>query len=164
MRWTLTPHSKPPWWQHHAASSPPRARCQIVQRVIFSSVARGRVRRKDGAWSTQSTSDPSVHGKPTANRETGVPGTQGGRGGVGEVVCPDALRQQSKPVQTYAAQLTPDSPAATAKPSTVTKPATLPAWRAASGIIESISMTSRAPAAKPLMAAWRSPEATSAMP
>ncbi len=73
-------------------------------------------------------------------------------------------RRISRPGRRNAAQLMLDSPAATAKPRTVTKPATLPAWRAASGIIESISMTSRAPAAKPLMAAWSSPEAPSAMP
>jgi len=66
--------------------------------------------------------------------------------------------------QTHVGQLTLESPAATAKPKTVTKPATLPAWWAASGIMESISMTSSAPAAKPLMAAWRSPEALSAIP
>jgi hypothetical protein len=50
-------------------------------------------------------------------------------------------------------QLTVESAAATAKPRTVSRPATLPAWRAASGIMESISMTNRAPAANPLMAA-----------
>ena len=45
--------------------------------------------------------------------------------------------------------------AATAKPSTVTSPATLPPLRVASGIIESISITSSAPAAKPLMPPWK---------
>ena len=52
---------------------------------------------------------------------------------------------------------------ATANPRTVTRPATSPALCAASGIIESISMTSSAPAAKPLMAALKSPEVTSAI-
>jgi hypothetical protein len=46
-----------------------------------------------------------------------------------------------------------ESPAATAKPTTVTSPAGRPALRAASGIIESISITSSAPAANPLIAA-----------
>ena len=54
-------------------------------------------------------------------------------------------------------------PAATAKPSTVTRPATSPARWAASGIIESMSMTSSAPAANPLIAPWSLPEAVSAI-
>ena len=53
--------------------------------------------------------------------------------------------------------------AATAKPKTVTSPATLPARRAASGIIESMSITSSAPAANPSMVACRSPDAPSAI-
>jgi hypothetical protein len=48
------------------------------------------------------------------------------------------------------------SAAATAKRSTVTRPALRPALPVASGIIESISITSRAPAAKPSIAAWGS--------
>ena len=53
--------------------------------------------------------------------------------------------------------------AAAAKPTTVTRPAMSPALRVASGIMESISITRRAPAAKPLMPAWSSPEVLSAI-
>lgn len=61
-------------------------------------------------------------------------------------------------------QETLDRPSATAKPSVVTRPATRPDSFVASGIIESINMTRRAPAAKPSTAARSSPPATSAMP
>ena len=49
--------------------------------------------------------------------------------------------------------------AATANPSVVTRPAVRPASLVASGIIESISITISAPAAKPLMIALKSPDA-----
>ena len=55
-----------------------------------------------------------------------------------------------------------ESANATAKPSTVTSPAGRPVFLVASGIIESISITSSAPAAKPLMTARRLSEAVSA--
>ena len=45
-----------------------------------------------------------------------------------------------------------DNPAASANPSTVTRPAQLPVLRRASGIISSTSITSKAPAANPLIA------------
>ena len=48
--------------------------------------------------------------------------------------------------------------AATANPSVVTRPAVRPASLVASGIIESISITISAPAAKPLMIALKSPD------
>ena len=57
----------------------------------------------------------------------------------------------------------PDSPAATAKPSTVTRPETSPPLRTASGIIESMSITSSAPAANPSTAAFTFPETLSAI-
>jgi hypothetical protein len=50
------------------------------------------------------------------------------------------------------AQSIADRAAATAKPSTVISPATRPARRVASGIMESMSITSSAPAAKPSIA------------
>jgi hypothetical protein len=56
-----------------------------------------------------------------------------------------------------------DSAAATAKPSTVTSPEMSPPLRTASGIIESMSITSRAPAANPSTAALRFPETLSAI-
>jgi hypothetical protein len=56
-----------------------------------------------------------------------------------------------------------ESAAATAKPRTVTRPETSPPLRTASGIIESISITSSAPAANPSTAALRSPETLSAI-
>ena len=62
-----------------------------------------------------------------------------------------------------AGQETWESAAATEKPSTVTRPETSPPLRTASGIIESMSMTSSAPAAKPSTAALRFPETLSAM-
>jgi hypothetical protein len=62
-------------------------------------------------------------------------------------------RSASKPMKKLKPQLMLERAAATEKPSTVTKPATLPACCAAWGIIESISITSRAPAAKPSTAA-----------
>ena len=63
-----------------------------------------------------------------------------------------------------AARSANDSPAATANPSVVTRPVVLPACSVASGIIESTSITIRAPAAKPLMPACSSSEAMSAIP
>ena len=50
-----------------------------------------------------------------------------------------------------------ESPAATAKPRVVASPATRPDFSVASGIIESTSITSSAPAAKPLIRAWKWP-------
>ena len=55
-----------------------------------------------------------------------------------------------------------DRPAATAKPSVVARPATRPLFDVASGIIESTSITISAPAAKPLIPAWKCPPVASA--
>lgn len=59
--------------------------------------------------------------------------------------------------------LTLESAAATANPSTVTSPAGRPPLARASGIIESVSMTSSAPAAKPSMPARTLPPDASAI-
>jgi hypothetical protein len=58
---------------------------------------------------------------------------------------------------------TAEREAATAKPSTVTSPEMSPPVRTASGIIESISITRSAPAAKPSTAAFWFPETLSAI-
>ena len=67
--------------------------------------------------------------------------------------------RRSRPARSYESAV---SAAATANPSTVASPAGRRAFAAASGIIESISITSSAPAAKPLIAAWKSPLVASA--
>jgi hypothetical protein len=82
-----------------------------------------------------------------------VGGESDGSGGVQPILQRVARRPQD----------TLDRPAATAKPSTVTSPETSPPLRTASGIIESMSMTSRAPAAKPSTTALTLPETLSAI-
>ena len=76
---------------------------------------------------------------------------------------PHHLLVPALPGEPQGAQEIEERTAATAKPKTVINPAGRPASRWAAGIIESISITSSAPAAKPLMAACRPPEAASAI-
>jgi hypothetical protein len=80
-------------------------------------------------------------------------------------VLGDRLHRLARRERGYEApqhQPIPDSAAAPANPSTVMRPDTSPPLRTASGIIESINMTSSAPAAKPSIAALKLPETLSA--
>ncbi len=97
------------------------------------------------------TGSATTRPSPTAGRSRREPGSS----------CSRRTSTSGRPAD---AQETADSPAATAKPSTNTTPPTRPDFFRASGIIESASITSRAPAAKPSMMAWKLPPVASARP